>query len=627
MKRAATDSTRRRLRALGSVAAVGVIALVAYAAAFLLRFAGEPPTKAVTTYWETVGFVVALKIGAAWWFRAHRGWSRFVTFHDLVALAKAVTVASVGLTLADAMVITWRSIPRSVVLLDWGTSLVLLAAVRSLPRVVRDAMWRMTAAHDRVRALVVGAVDSGEALVRAIRANPQLAYQPVGFIVDNPHRVGDSVGGTPVLGQIADLAAVARQYSIEEVLLTAGELPGRVVRDIVSQAAAGGFRVKVLPSFEQLLADRVAVQPRPVAIADLLRRPSIEIDDAEVRRWLQDRTVLVTGSAGSIGSEICRQVLRLEPRRLLLVDRSETGQFFLERELRELAPAVDFEVLMADVNDADRMRAIFDQHRPEVIFHAAAYKHVPLMETHVGEAVKNIVLATRRLADLAEEFAAAAFVMVSTDKAVNPTSVMGSCKRLAEEYVQAKAAGATCRLVTVRFGNVLDSAGSVVPIFREQIARGGPVTVTHPDMVRYFMLIPEAAQLVIQAGAMGRGGEVFVLDMGEPVRILELAQDMIRLSGLRVGDDVEIRFTGLRPGEKLFEELYGSRENHVPTTHPKIMAAAAAPRKLLQVIYDIGQLEESLGAPNEAIRDLLREIVPPYEPVAADASRRRSRAA
>jgi FlaA1/EpsC-like NDP-sugar epimerase len=337
--------------------------------------------------------------------------------------------------------------------------------------------------------------------------------------------------------------------------------------------------------------------------------------------------VLVTGSAGSIGSEICRQVLRLEPARLLLVDRSETGQFFLERELRELAPTAAFEVLMADVNDADRMRSVFAQHRPEVIFHAAAYKHVPLMETHVSEAVKNIVLATRGLADLAEEFGAAAFVMISTDKAVNPTSVMGSCKRLAEEYVQAKAAGSACRLVTVRFGNVLDSAGSVVPIFREQIARGGPVTVTHPDMIRYFMIIPEAAQLVIQAGAMGRGGEVFVLDMGEPVRILDLAQDMIRLSGLRVGDDVEIRFTGLRPGEKLFEELYGCRENHVPTTHPKIMAAAAAPRKLLRVINDIGRLEESLGDRNEAIRDLLREIVPTYETVAVDESRPRSLAA
>jgi FlaA1/EpsC-like NDP-sugar epimerase len=272
---------------------------------------------------------------------------------------------------------------------------------------------------------------------------------------------------------------------------------------------------------------------------------------------------------------------------------------------------------MADVTDGERMRAVFDEHRPEVIFHAAAYKHVPLMEAHVGEAAKNIVLATRRLADLADEFAAAGFVMISTDKAVNPTSVMGACKRLAEQYVEAKAAASLCRFVTVRFGNVLDSAGSVVPIFREQIARGGPVTVTHPDMVRYFMMIPEAAQLVIQAGAMGQGGEIFVLDMGEPVRIVDLARDMIRLSGLREGDDVEIRFTGLRPGEKLYEELYAEREQRLPTSHPKIMAAAGAPRKLLQVIYDVGRLESSLGLSNEELRALLMEVVPPYAAAAA----------
>jgi FlaA1/EpsC-like NDP-sugar epimerase len=298
----------------------------------------------------------------------------------------------------------------------------------------------------------------------------------------------------------------------------------------------------------------------------------------------------------------------------VLVDRSETGQFFLERELRDaLATSdccdVELAVAMADVNDADRMHAVFDEHRPDIVFHAAAYKHVPLMESHPGEAVKNIVLATRGLADLADEFGCEGFVMISTDKAVNPTSVMGSCKRLAEQYVEAKAAASACRFVTVRFGNVLDSAGSVVPIFREQIARGGPVTVTHPEMVRYFMMIPEAAQLVIQAGAMGRGGEIFVLDMGEPVRIVDLARDMIRLSGLRVGDDVEIRFTGLRPGEKLFEELYGAEEERLPTAHPKIMAATGAARRLLAVIYDIGRLEAAANGPNEQVRELLAEAV------------------
>jgi FlaA1/EpsC-like NDP-sugar epimerase len=592
------------------LAIVGTLAAASYVTAFLLRFAGDVPAWASTTLWSTLAVAVAAKIAAARRFHVHRGWSRYVSFHDLVALAKAVTCASIGLTLVDALVITSLAIPRSVVLLDWGASLVLLAAIRSLPRFVRDAMWNLAADRTGVRTLIVGAGDAGEALVRALRTNPKLAYRPVGFI-DDSRRVGELLGGTPVIGRIADLAAVARDQRIEEVLI-AGDLAGRTVRNILDQASTGGFRVKVVPSYEQLLGDRVEVQTRPVAIADLLGRESVELDDAEVRGWLRDRTVLVTGSAGSIGSEICRKLLKLAPRRLVLVDRSETGQFFLERELCQLDPAAPLEVILADVNDLDRMHSIFDQWRPDVIFHAAAYKHVPLMEAHVAEAVKNIVLATRGLANLADEFGAQSFVMVSTDKAVNPTSVMGSCKRLAEEYVQAQAGSSACRFVTVRFGNVLDSAGSVAPIFREQIARGGPVTVTHPDMVRYFMLIPEAAQLVIQAGAMGRGGEIFVLDMGEPVRILDLARDMVRLSGLRVGDDIEIRITGLRPGEKLFEELYDRRESHLPTPHPKIMAATGAPRSLLHVIHDIGRLEETLSAPNDALRSLLREIIPTH---------------
>ena len=290
------------------------------------------------------------------------------------------------------------------------------------------------------------------------------------------------------------------------------------------------------------------------------------------------------------------------------------GSFFLERELHRIAPQTNITVSLADLTDRDRMHGLFSEHRPDIIFHAAAYKHVPLMEAHVGEAIKNIVLATRNITDLAEQFGTEGLVMISTDKAVNPTSVMGSCKRLAEQYVQAKAATSNCRLVTVRFGNVLDSAGSVVPIFRDQIARGGPVSVTHPDMIRYFMLIPEAAQLVIQSGAMGQGGEIFVLDMGEPVKILDLASDMIRLSGLRVGDDIEIEITGLRPGEKLYEELYNDQEEHRSTTHSKIMVAASEPRNILEVLSDIGHLTELVDQPNEVVRAALQQIIPVQSP-------------
>jgi FlaA1/EpsC-like NDP-sugar epimerase len=389
-----------------------------------------------------------------------------------------------------------------------------------------------------------------------------------------------------------------------------------------------------------------------VAIEDLLCREPVELDLNSMRHWLAGRTIMVTGSAGSIGSEICRQLLRLNPAKLVLVDRAETGQFFLDRELRALveasnsvndfgfrisdcgledrnpqsersSPAVagnpkslpSIDVRLADLTDYKRLDALFDETRPEIIFHAAAYKHVPLMESHCGEAINNIVLATRNIVELAEGYQSRALVMISTDKAVNPTSVMGSCKRLAEQYVQARSTASSCRFVTVRFGNVLDSSGSVVPIFREQIARGGPVTVTHPEITRYFMLIPEAAQLVIQAGAMGKGGEIFVLDMGEPVRILDLAHDLIRLSGLQVGEDIEVQVTGLRPGEKLYEELYDPSESHSRTTHPKIMVADSARRHVLEVIRDIGHLESLVEEPNDVLRAALREIIAIQTPV------------
>ena len=598
--------------ASGLVLLVALVAC-AYVSAFLLRFDAQLPPDYADLLVASLGWVLFIKTSAIVHAKLHKAYTRYVTFHDMLVLARTVTISSVGITLVDALLLTGVTIPRSVILLDWGTSLVLLAAARTVPRLLRDGVWQSLTSNSGTSALIVGANDAGEALLRTIRHSPELNYRPVGFVDDQPHSQGRRIAGIPVLGAYSDIAELAAKHAIGEVLLTAGSLPGKQVRAIVEMAGEHDFRVRVLPSYEQLLQDRVDVRPRSVAISDLLRRPSVELDNDSIQEWIAGRTILVTGSAGSIGSEICRQLLAQSPTKLVVVDRSETGQFFLERELRRLAPNADIAVALADLTDRERLQAVFAEHRPDIIFHAAAYKHVPLMEAHVGEAVKNIVLATRNLVDLAEEFAAEGFVMISTDKAVNPTSVMGSCKRLAEHYVQAKAATSSCRLVTVRFGNVLDSAGSVVPIFREQIARGGPVTVTHPDMIRYFMLIPEAAQLVIQAGAMGQGGEIFVLDMGDPVRIMDLAADMIRLSGLRVGDDIEIEVTGLRPGEKLYEELYNEQEQHRPTAHSKIMVADSEPRSLLSVFHDIGQLADCADEPNETVRTALQAIIPVQE--------------
>ncbi len=581
-----------------------------YFGAYLLRFAGENHAQYVEILLATLLPVLLVKWLVFLWFRVHQGWTRYVSFHDLLVLGKAVTACAIGVTLVDALCLPRVTIPRSVVLIDWGMTLVVIGAARALPRLIRDDGLRLFASTDGVPSLIVGANDSGETLLRAIRSNPALNYRVAGFVDDRRDVQGRRIGGVPVVGTCNNLPRLVERHGVEEVLITAGDLPGTQVRRLIDAARQGSFRVKVLPSYEQLLAEQVAIHPRAVAIEDLLCRSAVELDLDRLRDWLSGQVVLVTGSAGSIGSEICRQLVKLGPAKLVAVDRAESPQFFLEHELRRLAPKTQIDVRLADMNDHGRLDALFRQAKPNVVFHAAAYKHVPLMETHCGEAVKNIVLATRNLVDLAEEHHVQTLVMISTDKAVNPTSVMGCCKRLAEQYVQARSTGSPCRLVTVRFGNVLDSSGSVVPIFREQIARGGPITVTHADIMRYFMLIPEAAQLVVQAGAMGQGGEIFVLDMGEPVRILDLAHDMIRLSGLRVGVDVEVEVVGLRPGEKLYEELYDEREVRQLTAHPKIMVAESAKRNLLEVIHDVNRLELVVDEPNEVVRMELERIIP-----------------
>ncbi len=584
---------------------------LAYFGAFWLRFDGQ--FSEASTHLLAVTFVWVLTVKAFFicLARLHQEYTRYVSFRDMLILVRTTTLSTVSIVLIDTLLLTSVTIPRSVVLLDWGVTLVLLIVARTVPKLLRDNLHTMLHASPGTRSLIVGANDAGEALLRCIhRRSHELSYKPIGFVDNRPELLGRRIAGVPVLGSHADLASLAKKHSIKEVLITAGSLPGKQVRMLIEQARGNKFRVKVLPSYEQLLQEQVAIHPRQVAISDLLQRPAVELDSQRITEWIQGRTVLITGSAGSIGSEICRQVLKLKPAKIIVLDRSETGQFFLERELRRMAPNTEIEVTLADLNDRERLATVFNEHKPHIIFHAAAYKHVPLMESHVGEAVKNIVFSTRNVVDLAEEYGADGFVMISTDKAVNPTSVMGSCKQLAEQYIQAKAETSQCRLITVRFGNVLDSAGSVVPIFREQIARGGPITVTHPEMIRYFMMIPEAAQLVVQAGAMGQGGEIFILDMGEPVRIMELAKDMIRLSGLRVGDDIEIEVTGLRPGEKMYEELYSETEKHRPTSHQKIMVADSKPCSILRILNDIGYLTEIVNGPNEEIRTALQEIIP-----------------
>jgi len=595
------------------MATLAPVFVLVYYLSFWLRFEGQLGPGQMREFAATVVWVVLIKLTVFAWFRIHRSWGRFATFYDLVALVQATTGSLLLTVLVYRLLLTEPSVPRSVFLLDWGATIVIVGGARAVARILRERNWTsLLAPSTKVPVLIVGADDAGESLLRAIMVNERLRYQAVGFVDGDPRRIGTCVGGVPVIGTLEQTCQLAERHGVAEILIASSSLPGREIRRIVNRARQFGIRVKVLPSYEQLIRGSVAVQPQPVSINDLLRREPVQLDLAHLRQWIDDRVLLVTGSAGSIGSEICRQLLQFSPRRLVLVDRSENGQFFLERQLRELAGDVPIDIRVGDVLDRDSTERLLDETRPEIIFHAAAFKHVPLMERHPDEAVKNIVLATRQLADLARECEVESFVLISTDKAVNPTSVMGACKRVAELYVQSLTGQSPCRFVTVRFGNVLDSAGSVVQVFRQQIADGGPVTVTDPRIERFFMTIPEAARLVLQAGAIGRSGEILLLDMGDPVRIVDLAADMIRLSGMEVGKDIDIEFTGLRPGEKLYEELYLDAEKLLPTRHKKIMVADRTPRDPDSVAAAVERLVRLAQAQPDVVRAMLEEIVPEY---------------
>jgi FlaA1/EpsC-like NDP-sugar epimerase len=451
-------------------------------------------------------------------------------------------------------------------------------------------------------------------IARNLTATSAHPYVIVGFLDDDPALKHTRVAGFEVLGNVQQAGAEVARRGVDEVIVQSGSLTGRGFRQLLEECTAAGAEVKVLPGIDELLSSQKNpshIKLRPVEIKDLLRREPVKLDDSAIRALVEGRTVMVTGAGGSIGSEICRQVLRFLPKKLLLVERAENSLFLIEQELARMEPVPAFEPLIADITDEQRMDQIMAAHAPAVIFHAAAHKHVPMMESNPAEAIKNNVFGTKLLAQLADRHGVREFVSISTDKAVNPTSVMGCSKLLAERFVQALSATSQTKFIVVRFGNVLASNGSVVPTFQEQIRRGGPITVTHPGIERYFMTIPEASQLVLQAATQGDGGEIFVLDMGESVKIVDLARDLIALSGLEQ-DDIEVVFTGLRPGEKLYEELYFDDERRVATRHPKVFCAMHRPAALQAVEAVFDDLAEIVDERPEIVRARLRDLVPEY---------------
>jgi FlaA1/EpsC-like NDP-sugar epimerase len=556
-------------------------------------------------------------------FKQYRGWWRYVGISDLIGIVQASLASTLiifGLWVGGLYIDTLRrnmpdifNISQAVFVVDMFCTVLLLAGLRMAIRLYYEE-FRTVEAGRLKRFLIVGAGNTGESLLREIHRMTLAEYDVIGFIDDDPAKQGIRIHDIPVLGTVEHLPEICKENNIEEVAIAmpSATVPQR--RRVIQVCQGTKVRFLTVPSMTDIASGRFRVsQIRNVSINDLLGREAVQLDTEAVEQFIKNKTILVTGAGGSIGSEMCRQICYYKPKLLLLVEQAENPLFYIERELHERWPAIPLAACICDITDRSRVEGIFEKYRPEIIIHAAAHKHVPLMELNPGEAIKNNVVGSCTVADAADKFSSTNFVMISTDKAVNPTSVMGSSKRIAEMYIQDLNRTSKTHFVTVRFGNVLGSEGSVVPIFKKQIAYGGPVTVTHPEMKRYFMTIPEASQLVLQAASMGKGGEIFLLDMGDPVKIVDLARELITLSGFRPGEDIEIAFTGLRPGEKLFEELSIKGEDMQQTHHPKIGIWKNIPKDRDTLRRQIDQLVEIARTGDHAdIISKIKEIVPEY---------------
>jgi FlaA1/EpsC-like NDP-sugar epimerase len=588
-----------------------VVFATAYLSAYLLRFGFDVTDKSFGTFYSTVGWAVGTQLMVFALLGQFHGWWRYVTFADLTALLRASAVSLVALASVDYFVTL--PIPRGVILLDGILMVGMFGAVRASWRMFREVFHPMLGSKDCRWALLVGTDLSNGILAHQIQSHFRLPYRVRGFLsIDGPDGA-THIGQIPILGALEEVRQIAAAYRATDVLVVAGTLTGSRLRTLMNSCEEEGLTLKIIRPLEDRLGGDDHVPIRDIEINDLLGRDPISLDTENIGKLIEGRRIMVTGAGGSIGSEICRQIMAFRPESLTLVGRGENRIFAIERELRRLNSSTTIDPCIADVTNRERMEQVFKAHRPEVVFHAAAHKHVPLMEANVCEAIRNNVFGTKCVADLADRYGVTSFVLISTDKAVHPSSIMGATKQIAERYVHTLSQESATRFTVVRFGNVLGSAGSVVPIFQEQIRGGGPITITDPRMTRFFMTIPEASQLVLQAATMGAGGEIFVLEMGEPVRIVDLARDMIRLSGLPEYA-IEISFTGVRPGEKLYEELYFDDEQTLPTSHPKLRAAYHRPYALAEVRRAIAQLERLVTEPDDLLRRKLREIVPEFNP-------------
>ena len=603
--------------------------IVAFAASLMLSFLlvnnMQFRQNWLVLYPSLVLFFLIVKLLVFGFFEQYRGWWRYVGISDLLGILRASMVSTliiVALWFAIGQVESIRrnlpgglQIPlEGVCMTDMFVTVLLLAGLRMVIRLYYEE-FRTVEVGRLKRLLIVGAGDAGEALLREIGRERIAQYDVVGFIDDDPIKQGTNIHGISVLGTVEQLPKICEDHNIEEIAIAMPQATHHQRRRVVQVFDKGTkIRFGTVPSLTDIASGKLRVsQIRDVDINDLLGRETVELDLDLIEAFLKDKTILVTGAGGSIGSEMCRQVCNFSPKLLLLIEQAENPLFYMERELHKQFAGISIKAVVCDITDKMRVEGIFETYKPQVVIHAAAHKHVPLMELNSGEAIKNNIVGTQIVSDAANNYGTTNFVMISTDKAVNPTSIMGSSKRIAEMYIQDLSRTSKTHFVTVRFGNVLDSDGSVVPIFKKQIAEGGPVTVTHPRMKRYFMTIPEASQLVLQAATMGKGGEIFVLDMGEPVKIIDLARDIITLSGFKPGEDIEITFTNPRPGEKLFEELSIEGEDMQRTRHRKISIWKNIPMDRGKLRNGINELVNVAQTQNYSeIVQKIKELVPEY---------------
>jgi FlaA1/EpsC-like NDP-sugar epimerase len=585
------------------------------------------PESVWGTFYELLIFVLIVKLLVFGYFRLYAGWWQYVSIQDLVETFKASHISTaiiLGAVYVCRVLYVYKAVgvrlavPDTVLIIDWAATIALVGGMRFLVRIIREGS-RPVSPAGLTRVLIIGAGDAGEGVLRELYRLPVERYHVVGFVDDDPKKRGMRIHGVLVQGGVADLAAVAQKQNAQEVVIALPQPTREELRRIIEVCKGRKLSFRIVPGVADLIDGRLDVgRLREVDINDLLGRDPISLDLEGIGHLLADKVVLVTGAGGSIGSELCRQIANFRPKRLLLLEQAENNLFFIDRELRGVYPELTITPVIADVADRVRLDDVFSRYKPAIVYHAAAHKHVPMMELNPGEAIKNNIFGTKNVADMAGKYGAEAFVFISTDKAVNPTSVMGCTKRVAEMYCQSLSLQPECaktKYIIVRFGNVLGSSGSVVPVFREQIARGGPVTVTHPEMQRYFMTIPEATQLVIQASVIGKGGQTMLLDMGTPVKIVDLARDMITLSGFRPDIDIKIEFQGVRPGEKLFEELRTSGEDVLPTPHKKIFVWQSRQCALEEIQGALARLEAATNTQKLGdIQSVLQSVVPEFDP-------------